>query len=395
MFHPGDIVKVLVPIAVGDGYDYRLTAPAQAGQFAHVKVMNRPYVGVIIGPGTSDLPPEKIKTATPITDYRLPITTIQWLMKMAEWTMMPPGAVLRLIINVPEAFLPPKTEPTFALQAPAGKQIRMTGQRQAIADAFSSNEGEPMSANDIQNIAHVSPAVIRTMIKNGILKPVAKKTITNHQSPVTYHDTGNVKLNAEQKAAADAIELEKFCVHLLDGITGSGKTQVYFDSVMRVYAAGRAVLLMMPEIALTAQFMSRFTDRFGAPPVVWHSNLTIARRREIWRGVAAGDIRIIVGTRSALFLPWQDLGLIVVDEEHDTSYKQEDMGNYHARDMAILRAHIENFPVILASATPSAETIKKVKDVREDFAGLAAVNLLDMANERGGTDNITIILAEI
>ena len=119
---------------------------------------------------------------------------------------------------------------------------------------------------------------------------------------------------------------------------------------------------MMPEIALTAQFISRYEHRFGAPPVVWHSNLTAARRRAIWRGVLTGKIRMVVGTRSALFLPWQDLGLIVVDEEHDTSYKQEDMGNYHARDMAVLRAKISGFPIVLTSATPSAETLQNVAD---------------------------------
>ena len=136
---------------------------------------------------------------------------------------------------------------------------------------------------------------------------------------------------------------------------------VYFDAALRAYNAGKSVLLMMPEIALTAQFMSRFESRFGAPPVVWHSNLTAARRRDIWRGVMCGDIRMVVGTRSALFLPWQNLGLIVIDEEHDSSYKQEDMGNYHGRDMAILRAKLSNFPVVLASATPSEETMRNVE----------------------------------
>jgi len=183
----------------------------------------------------------------------------------------------------------------------------------------------------------------------------------------------------------------RFSVHLLDGITGSGKTQVYFDAALRAYTAGKSVLLMMPEIALTAQFMSRFESRFGHRPVVWHSNLTSAKRRDIWRGVAAGDIRIVVGTRSALFLPWQNLGLIVVDEEHDTSYKQEDMGNYHARDMAILRAKIADFPVILASATPSLETIKnvragnyKISKLTSRFGGAAlpAIELIDLRRDR-------------
>jgi primosomal protein N' len=177
----------------------------------------------------------------------------------------------------------------------------------------------------------------------------------------SYFDTGKVLLNDEQRAAADEIKLDGFGVHLLDGITGSGKTQVYFDAAWRVYNAGKSVLLMMPEIALTAQFMTRFAERFGAAPTVWHSNLPPAKRRKIWRGVLDGEIRMVVGTRSALFLPWRDLGLIVVDEEHDASYKQEEMGNYHARDMAALLAKIAGFPVILASATPSFETIRNVR----------------------------------
>ncbi|MFQ6744749.1 MAG: primosomal protein N', partial [Alphaproteobacteria bacterium] len=241
---------------------------------------------------------------------------------------------------------------------------RITQNRPAIMDAFASNDNDPMTVADIQNIARVSPSVVRTMIKNGGLIPGAQREKNIDSCIFTYQDLGNIKLNEQQQNAADAIgksiESGGFSVYLLDGITGSGKTQVYFDSAWRAYSQGKSVLLMMPEIALTAQFMSRFESRFGAPPVVWHSNLTAARRREIWRGVLNGKIKIIVGTRSALFLPWQDLGLVVIDEEHDTSYKQEDMGNYHARDMAILRAKISGFPVVLASATPSAETLENV-----------------------------------
>lgn len=279
---------------------------------------------------------------------------------MAEWTMMPPGAVLRLILNVPEAFAPPKTEQLYIFAA--SEKTKMTESRQAIADAFVMSEGEPMTASDIKNIARVSSAVVQRMIKSEILKPAGQQEKKRESEIINYFDTGCVKLNTEQQAAADSIKLQKFLVYLLDGITGSGKTQVYFDSVWRAYATGKSVLLMMPEIALTAQFMNRFESRFGAKPVVWHSNLTAARRRDIWRGVANGEIKIVVGTRSALFLPWQNLGLIVVDEEHDGSYKQEDMGNYHARDMAILRASTEGFPIILASATPAGETLQNAAD---------------------------------
>jgi len=225
--------------------------------------------------------------------------------------------------------------------------------------------------------------------------------IRNQKSEVrNYFDTGAIQLNDEQQTAARSIKLDGFAVHLLDGITGSGKTQVYFDAAMRVYGAGKSVLMMMPEIALTAQFAGRFREKFGAEPVIWHSNLTPAKRRNIWRGVLAGDIKIVVGTRSALFLPWQDLGLLIIDEEHDSSYKQEEMGIYHARDMAILLAKIADFPVILASATPSFETInnvnlgkysKSVLTCRFGGAKLPKIEIIDMRKKNNaGSENTSI-----
>lgn len=362
MFKAGDVVKVLIPNVVNAGYDYRLTGPATLGQFVACRVMNRPYIGVVWGFGDSGLPPEKIKDVSAVYDARLAITDLQWIAKMSGWTLMTPGAVLRLIVNVPDAFSPPKMEQLYGLNITDA--VRMTASRQAVADAFASNDNEPMSATDVQNIARVSPSVVRTMISGGILVPKEQRARPTEYNSPEYHDCGNIVLNPEQQSAADvigaAIDRGGFSVYLLDGITGSGKTQVYFDAAWRAYSRGGSVLLMMPEIALTAQFMHRFAARFGAAPVVWHSNLTAARRREIWRGVLRGKIRMVVGTRSALFLPWQNLGLIVVDEEHDTSYKQEDMGNYHARDMAVLRGKIAGFPVVLASATPSAETLQNV-----------------------------------
>lgn len=362
MFNSGDVVKVLIPNVVNSGYDYRLTATADLGTFVAVTVMNRPYIGVVWGLGDSGLPENKIKPVSRVFDKKLSVADLQWIQKMSAWTLMAPGAVLKLIVNVPDAFCPPRIEQLYSYVQNDG--MRMTTSRQAVADAFASNDNTPMSASDIQNIARVTSSVVRTMIKNGTLTPTDARAINNDAFEYSYTDTGTVILNSDQQSAANqiatAIDAGGFHVFLLDGITGSGKTQVYFDSALRAYNQGGAVLLMMPEIALTAQFMTRFERRFGAPPVVWHSNLTASRRREIWRGVLDGKIRMVVGTRSALFLPWQNLSLIVVDEEHDTSYKQEDMGNYHARDMAVLRAKIAGFPVILASATPSAETLQNV-----------------------------------
>lgn len=394
MFKPDDIVKVLIPNVVNVGYDYRLKSPANIGDYVHVSVMNKPYVGVIIGHGDSGLSESKIKNVVAVFDFPgMSKFDLDWIKKMSEWTMMPMGNVLRLIVNVPDAFVPAKTEKLYSFNF--DNKVRQTENRQAVADAYSSNDNQPMSVNDVKNIARVSSAVINSMIKNGTLKETDYRIKnTNNNFIRDYSNTGNVVLNQEQKYTADEIAKNinnGFSVFLLDGITGSGKTQVYFDSAWRAYEQGKSVLLMMPEIALTAQFMSRFESRFGEKPVVWHSNLTAANRREIWRGVANGKIRMVVGTRSALFLPWQNLGLIVVDEEHDGSYKQVDMGNYHARDMAILRAKISGFPIILASATPSAETIKNVKSgkykelrLKSRFGGaqMPTIETIDMRAEK-------------
>lgn len=362
MFSAGTVVKVLVSNIPSTGYDYRLTVPAEIGTFVAVRVMNRLCVGIVWGIGDSGLAESKIKDVSVVYNAKMSVSDMQWLLRMSEWTLIPMGMVLRLIVNIPDAFSPPRMEQLYSCNFDAG--IRLTQSRQAVLDAFASNDNDPMTVSDIQNIARVSSAVVRTMVKNGGLIPTAQREKSVEDYVYNYRDLGNIVLNQEQQAAADvigdAIEKSGFSVFLVDGITGSGKTQVYFDAAWRAYQYGHSVLLMMPEIALTAQFMSRFESRFGAPPVVWHSNLTAARRREIWRGVLSGKIKMVVGTRSALFLPWQDLGLIVIDEEHDTSYKQEDMGNYHARDMAILRAKISGFPVVLTSATPSAETLENL-----------------------------------
>ena len=394
MFKSGDIVKVLIPNVINTGYDYRLTCNADIGDFVRCTVMNHQYIGVIIGSGDSNLDKSKIKSILEVCNLgKMSKSDIDWIFKMSEWTLMAPGAVLRLILNVPDAFNPPIMEQLYAYNFDA--KVKMTDSRQRVADAFQSNDNDAMSINDIVNIAHVNSGIVKTMIKNNVLIPLNSREKKNNAYDYQYVDTGSVVLNDEQKSAADiiarAIDRDIFSVYLLDGITGSGKTQVYFDSVLRAYNNGKSVLLMMPEIALTAQFIDRFKNRFGAPPVVWHSNLTSARRRDIWRGVARGDIRVVVGTRSALFLPWQNLGLIIVDEEHDTSYKQEDMGNYHARDMAILRAKIADFPIVLASATPSFETLHNVSmgkynrlRLMSRFGGaqLPKIETIDMREQR-------------
>jgi primosomal protein N' (replication factor Y) len=188
--------------------------------------------------------------------------------------------------------------------------------------------------------------------------------------PVPDWRRPGVALTPDQRAAADAlagrVRAGGFAATLLDGVTGSGKTEVYFEAVAAALAAGRQVLVLLPEIALSAQWLDRFAARFGTRPAEWHSDLTQARRRRTWRAVASGEARVVVGARSALFLPFADLGLIVVDEEHEGAYKQEDGVVYHARDMAVVRAHLGRIPIVLVSATPSLETVVNAEAGRYD-----------------------------
>jgi len=192
----------------------------------------------------------------------------------------------------------------------------------------------------------------------------AKRGVKNKTGRRADPDHKGLTLNDAQEKAAlqlvEAVAAQHFSVTLLDGVTGSGKTEVHFEAVAQCLRAGRQALVLLPEIALSAAFMERFEKRFGAAPAVWHSGVGMAAKKKNFMAIARGEEQVVIGARSALFLPYHNLGLIVVDEEHDTSYKQDDGVHYHARDMAVLRGSIEDVPVILSSATPSLETVHNV-----------------------------------
>ena len=212
--------------------------------------------------------------------------------------------------------------------------------------------------SDAAREAGVSSGVIDGLIDEGTLETVVLPPEPVAEKPDP--DFVQTELTADQSAAAAALKATVaeggYSVTLLDGVTGSGKTEVYFEAVADAIRRGRQSLILMPEIALTAQFLDRFAARFGVRPAEWHSELSPRKRARTWRAVADGEVSVVVGARSALFLPYADLGLIIVDEEHDPAYKQEDGVHYHARDMAVVRGHIAKIPVVLSSATPSLET---------------------------------------
>ena len=219
-------------------------------------------------------------------------------------------------------------------------------------------DGLAWTRSGLAHAAGVSLTVIDGLRDQGVFEPVMipPRPVVAAPDP----SFAQPDLIGEQRAAADALRASTaaggFGVTLLDGVTGSGKTEVYFEAVAAALDAGKQVLILLPEIALTQAFLERFQDRFGAKPAEWHSDVPPRMRERVWRQVAEGRVRVVAGARSALFLPFRELGLIVVDEEHDPAYKQEDRVFYHARDMAVVRASIGGFPLVLASATPSIES---------------------------------------
>ncbi|KVK70311.1 primosome assembly protein PriA [Agrobacterium sp. TS43] len=276
---------------------------------------------------------------------------VDWV---AAYTLSPPGLVARMALRAPAAFDP---EPMIeGLRLTEGRPERLTPARERVMELAA--EGHGWTKSGLAHAAGVSTSVIDGLVKQGVFE-----TVFLPAPPVVAEpdpDYVEPRLEGPQKQAASEIleDVRKggFHVSLIDGVTGSGKTEVYFEAVAETLRQGRQVLILLPEIALTAAFLERFQDRFGAKPAEWHSDLSPRMREKVWRQAVTGEVKVVAGARSALFLPFDNLGLIIVDEEHDPAYKQEDRVYYNARDMAVVRARIAEFPVVLVSATPSVES---------------------------------------
>jgi primosomal protein N' (replication factor Y) len=279
------------------------------------------------------------------------------LRRLIEWTadyyLAPPAAVLRMALPSSSALDGARNVTEYRLTGVAPD--RMTPQREQALDRIGARQG---LIRELATIAEVSEAVIRGLVKTGAIEAVTVSIDSPWSAPDPDHAVPD--LSDEQQLATgmlvDAVDAKTFHPFLLDGVTGSGKTEVYFEAIAAALRHDRQSLVLLPEIALTEPFLKRFEARFGERPVAWHSELRQSQRRRAWRSISNGDARVVVGARSALFLPYRNLGLIVVDEAHETSFKQEDGVLYHARDVAVMRAKLEDIPVVLASATPAIET---------------------------------------
>lgn len=362
------IVGVLLPLPFNEPFDYKIDGEAVLGEIVRVPFGKEVQVGVVWKlEKSSKLDDAKIKTI--MERINLPPLSIElkrFVEFVASYNMAYLGMVLKMVLSAKGVFADPKMNVLYELSGKtlAEAKLKNSDARWRVIELL---KKMPLNRQEIGAGAGVGQSVIKTLIDVGVLSPVLIEQKTQFEKPCV--DYQKVKLTNEQQVAADNLCAKignGFRVTLLNGVTGSGKTEVYFEAVAEAITQGKQVLIMVPEIGLTSQWLGRFEKRFGVKPAKWHSALGNRERTETWKAVATGEVQVIVGARSALFLPYADLGLIVVDESHDQSFKQEDVVNYQGRDMAIVRAKIEQIPIVLATATPDLETVVNAENGKYD-----------------------------
>jgi len=391
--------RVLLLNAALGPLDYRIPhgMTARPGSIVVAPLGPRQLVGVVWDEGSfpdvETVGDNRLRNLLEVLDAPpLPET----LRRLIEWTadyyLAPPAAVLRMALASMSALEGTRT--VIEYRASGQLPDRMTEQRTQAVERIGERQG---LVRELAMIGGVSDAVIRGLVKAGAFEPVEVSVDTPFPEPDPAHAPPALSDKQLEAASqmADAVRAHEFTPFLLDGVTGSGKTEVYFEAIAAAIRAGKQTLVLLPEIALTEPFLERFEKRFGTVPVNWHSGLRQSERRRAWRAIAAGEARVVVGARSALFLPYPNLGLIVVDEAHEASFKQEEGVHYHARDVAVMRGLIEHFPVVLASATPAIETRHQVdlgryREIKlpARFGGaqmpdIEGINLLTDPPERG------------
>jgi primosomal protein N' (replication factor Y) (superfamily II helicase) len=359
-------VLVLIPLPLDEPFDYAVPEDLSLmpGDLVEVPFGPRQVIGAVWDrrPGEPAARPivavrlKSIRRRLDAAPLRRPLRRL--VEHLAEVTLAPLGAVLKLVLSVPAALEPPA--PKLGLVPADGDPVAgaLSAARRRVLAAL--DDRVPRSAAEIARRGGVGAGVVQAMVRAGLLVAVRLPELADVALSL---DQGSPELSSAQAVAAQALRerlRSGYSVTLLEGVPGAGKTEVYLEAVAATLASGRQVLILLPEIALTSQLLERFALRFGRPPAAWHSELGAAARRRTWRRIADGREPIVIGARSALFLPFPELGLIVVDEEHDASFKQEDGVPYHGRDVALARARLEGCPAILVSATPSLDTAWRI-----------------------------------
>ncbi len=387
------IVDVLVPVALDQTYSYRVPPELELapGDLVRVPLGARECTAVVWADNATPNP--RLDNRLKDVAAKLDIPPLKpELRKFVEWvsgyTLSPRGMALRMALRMGEHLGPERVRVGVRLAGPPPQ--RMTAARARVLALLA--DGLARAKGDAAREAGVSAGVVDGLIDEGTLEAVPLPAEPAARPPDPSYAVPDFSPTQAEAGAVlrDRVRSGGYSVTLLDGVTGSGKTEVYFEAVAEAVSRGRQSLILMPEIALTAQALDRFAARFGVRPAEWHSELSPRVRARTWHAVAAGEVSVVAGARSALFLPYADLGLVIVDEEHDAVYKQEDGVHYHARDMAVVRGHIAKFPVVLASATPSIETEVNARRGRyrrlqlpERFGGqhMPGVEAIDLTRE--------------
>ena len=368
------VASVLLPLAVPEPFDYEVPGALDVSVGDQVAVPLGPRVIRGVVAEVRDIPGQNrpLKAICEILpDPPLPSGTVEFVQWTARWTLSPPGDAVGVALRGLRA---PPPRPAKVLRPTGVAPARPTPAREAVLARAA--EAEAGSAAELARLAGVSAGVVKALVEEGALEAVELERPRRFAAPDPDHAPAD--LNPSQAAAAEVltglVARGGYQAALLDGVTGSGKTEVYLEAAARLLKAepDAQVLVLLPEIALTQAIIARFEQRFGAAPAEWHSAVPPPRRRLVWEAVRSGEARIVVGARSALFLPFPRLRLVVVDEEHDGSFKQDEGFVYHARDLAVARASIEGAAVVLASATPSLETLRNAETGRYAWLKLAA-----------------------
>ncbi|WP_372602990.1 primosomal protein N' [Actibacterium sp.] len=362
-FDHGALVGVLTAQPLDRVLDYLAPEGGCAlGAFVEVPLGPRKVIGVVWGPGQGGYDLAKVRPVNRVLDVAPMRDEMRsFLIRAADYTITPLSAMLRLATRAPGLGGGESMRKVYRLGH--GDPDRQTDARRRVLEVLQAYGGLSFTLGELAEQAGVSTSVIKGLVKQGVVS----EEDAPRDLPYPRLDPlrSGKALTGDQATASDAlrdgVRGGAFGVTLLKGVTGSGKTEVYLEAVAECLAQGRQALVLLPEIALTAEFLTRVEARFGAKPAEWHSGVTMTERRRCWKMVGQGGAQVVVGARSALFLPFRDLGLIVVDEEHDSSYKQEDGALYNARDMAVLRASFAAAQVVLASATPSLESWANVE----------------------------------
>lgn len=370
------IARILFPLPLPEPFDYEVPGElcVLPGSYVRAPLGATERIGVVWQLVNEAAGERSLKPVTHVYPAPpMPAALRSFVDRMARYVCTPPGQVLRMVLRAREALLPPRTETVYG-PAPADP-VRLTPARAKVLEA-ARRANRPLTAAKLAQMAGVSASVVKGLADAGSLLSFTESVDPPFDRP--NPDRKGFALTPEQEAGAavlrEAVRARSFQPILIDGVTGSGKTEVYFEAIAEALKtdAKAQILVLLPEIALTQAILSRFEARFGAAPAPWHSGLSDAERRRSWREVAHGRARIVVGARSALFLPFPNLRLIIVDEEHDGSFKQEDGTVYHARDMAVLRGACEQAAVVMASATPALETLSNAAQGRYGVIRLAA-----------------------